>query len=805
MDHVPYPKDAATPKLEVPYICGDLEDYDGLGFVDYPVRRGWSPSTNRFEWMNCSQAVAAQRAQNWLYFGLLREILGQRYCKEAFLKRIPTENGYFIDTSGILEHLDSWTRIINIMKRVKGDSWRIRIVKRSEELSEEVNTQSELLDRAFESELLDGAFESKISSRDFFQCHKVTLAIKILLQTMRLAASNFGAIIRSSDLISPSRLTLSQMVQRKLCSKQAQDLFRNYSAAMNFFLAALPRPLQEDKHQKCTIHKCVANNVDEANYNTRHTQDQCNCQFAGPAAYKIRELIEDGEIPLVSLGTTPGGDPEFEVVKAQPGVKYTAISHVWSGGLGNFQTNKLPRCQLLHLYDLLLTLRNSKPQKSLPGPKIHWKRVQSNALPRWTGIKIPTFIMPSLPLLNLSKTCLDYLGFPVVHQKRRAVFWMDTLCIVDEANSVIRAKAISKMALTYAAAEEVLVLDPELQNTSLKGLSREQICAHVLCCAWLTRSWTMQEARLSRRWFAQFADGLFDPANVERMVTADKIPVIYYKSAANITSEFASEAIHWYNSMPVMRRYSIFAHPDNVIDHPLVLFIQAWNQLKQRSTSKPKDTHGIFANMLNLSASEVLALPHAERMKAILRTHEQIPLCLLFNPAPKIIDSQNQWIPDFPGGYNLHLDYGVFDVNTGEIELNEDKATLLGFLVDPSSPRTEKLRLMDSITSEIIWVEHCQDGTAINYQATGAVATCYLLGNLKSARLRPRRQHDGARFAVERQEGNTLHLIYEHCFKFHLHHSEYSENDSDGDIPDFPVIKAERTAADQVFRLVCGK
>ncbi len=810
MDHVPYPKNAATPKLEVPYICGDLEDYDGQGFMDYPVRRGWSQSANRFNWMDCSQAVAAKRAQNWLYFGLLREILGQRYCKDTFLKSIPGEHGYFIDTSGILKYLDSWTRNINMSKMVRGDSTRGRILKRSEKTFVEANLQSELLDRAFASELLDTAFESKVSRRDFYQCHKVTLAIKILLQTMRSAACNIGGIPerpteRYSNRVLPSRLCMSQMVQMKLCSKQIQDLYNHHSSAMYFYLAALPRPLQESRHPKCTIHQCIANNVDEVKYKTQHTQDHCDCQFAGPDAHKIRQLINNGEIPLISLGTTPSGDPEFEVVKAQPGIKYTAISHVWSGGLGNFKKNELPRCQLLHLHDLVLKLRDHKPQVSLAGPKIHWKRLQWDSLPRWTGIRVPILMIPNLSLPNLPKTLLGHLRFPVEHPNRRAVFWMDTLCIVDEADSVIRAKAISKMALTYAAAEEVLVLDPELQKTKLKGLSQEQICAHVSCCAWLTRSWTLQEARLSRRWFAQFSDGLFDPAEVHRMVNTDTLPVAYYKSAASSTADFASELIEWYDGMPVMRRYSIFSHPENALDHPLVVFIQAWNQLKQRSTSKPKDTHGIFANMLNLSASEVLALPHAQRMKAILRTQEQIPLCLLYNPAPKIHDPQNQWIPDFPGGYDLHLQYGVFTVDTGEIVLHEDTATPIGFLVDISSPRTEKLRLINSVTSEIIWVEQCQDGAAIDFQATGGVTTCYLLADLKAARLYPRNQHHGARFAVLRREGNTLHLVHEHCFKYHLHHLEYSESDSDGDFPEYPLIRSEMTAPDQLFRLECGR
>ena len=808
MDHVPYPNNAATPKLEVPYICDGLEDYDGLGFFDYPIRRGWCQSANRLGWMNCSQELAAKRAQNWLYFGLLCEILGQKYRKDSFLKA--ADNGYFINTNRLLNYLNSWAIAINRTKMVRGDAWRIQTLKGSEDLFVEANLQAEILERAFASELLDRDFGSKILSSNFLQCQKTTLAIKILLQTMRIAASNIGGLGDSvsapdSDKISPSRLTISLMVQRKLCSKQIQDFYENYSAAMNFYLAALPRPFREDNHRACSVDKCVANNVDESRYKTQHTQELCECQFVGPNPHKIRELITDGEIPLIALGVSPSGDPELEVVKAQPGVKYTAISHVWSGGLGNFQTNELPRCQLLHLHDVLVNFREFKPQESLPGPTIQWKRIQWGVLPRWTRFTVPVLRVPRLSLLNLQKTLLLRLGFPVNRRKGRIMLWMDTLCIVGEADSVVRAKAILKMALTYAAAESVLVLDPELQNISQKGLPQEQICAHVLCCAWLTRSWTMQEARLSRRWCAQLADGFFDPANAETMAYSNYNPGIYYKSAGNIIAEFAREAIHWYNSMPVMRRYSLFLHPDNVIEQPLVYFIQAWNELIKRQTSKPKDTHGIFANMLNLSASEVLALPHDQRMKAIFRAQEQIPLCLLYNPAPKIEDPHNRWIPDFPGGYALNLHYGVFNTNTGEILLNNWTATPIGFLANPSSPRTEKLRLVDSVTSEAIWIEHCHDGAVFNFEAPGTAAACYLLSDLKSARLHPRNSYLGARFGVQKREGMTVYLIYEHSFDFHLQHLEYSGSDPKDDVSDYTVVEAEKIAADQKFQLVCGE
>lgn len=41
MDYLPYPDDAILPPLKIPYLCADIEQYDGLGFIDFPLRMGW--------------------------------------------------------------------------------------------------------------------------------------------------------------------------------------------------------------------------------------------------------------------------------------------------------------------------------------------------------------------------------------------------------------------------------------------------------------------------------------------------------------------------------------------------------------------------------------------------------------------------------------------------------------------------------------------------------------------------------------------------------------------------------------------
>lgn len=61
---------------------------------------------------------------------------------------------------------------------------------------------------------------------------------------------------------------------------------------------------------------------------------------------KITEMITRGEIPVIAA-LLKDGEVSLEVVDAQKAADgYAAISHVWSEGLGNAQSNSLPLCQL---------------------------------------------------------------------------------------------------------------------------------------------------------------------------------------------------------------------------------------------------------------------------------------------------------------------------------------------------------------------------------------------------------------------------------------------------------------------------
>lgn len=383
-------------------------------------------------------------------------------------------------------------------------------------------------------------------------------------------------------------------------------------------------------------------------------------------------------------------------------------------------------------------------------------------------------------------------------------FWMDTLCIpVDPEHNSLRLEAINKMALTYAAAERCLVLDPELERTSMKTLTSLQMNAHVMASAWLTRSWTFQEARLSRAWFAQFADGLYDPNSRANGALHQRLHTewLAYQSDSHY---LASEMISWYHDMPAVRHTDLTVNQCRyLLSDSTYTFVTVWNQLASRSTSKMEDVHGILANTLDLGATEVLGLPSEEKMKAILRAQEKLPVALIYNDSTKIMDRKCRWVPLYPEITRLSQLYGTLEPSQDGFFLDTVEANPVGFLVDPSIPRGQRIRLVHPSVPTPLWLTFHPEpnGPIPSWKAPGdALAVCYVIGHLEKSSREPSlvRRFGGARFALRKREGKTLHLVYEYSFCY----SHYRKLDRDDD---YLEIHAERTSPDVVFHVDSGR
>jgi hypothetical protein len=157
----------------------------------------------------------------------------------------------------------------------------------------------------------------------------------------------------------------------------------------------------------------------------------------GPPEEDVIKEIQDGKIPLMEYDAS---NSKIIVKSYQPGVIYTAISHVWSHGHGNRNESKLFECQLKYLSGLI---------KRSP-----W---QSNG---------------------------------------NHLFWMDTLAIPRDIDA--RRKAVSRIDEVYRAARSTIVLDLGLDSMQ-PGTKYHYTALKVLASGWMHRLWTLQEAYLSHK------------------------------------------------------------------------------------------------------------------------------------------------------------------------------------------------------------------------------------------------------------------------------------------------------------------
>ena len=153
-------------------------------------------------------------------------------------------------------------------------------------------------------------------------------------------------------------------------------------------------------------------------------------------------------------------------------MSYVAISHVWSGGLGNPTKNSLPLCQLENIRQCVAKLL----------------------------------------------------------QGEKSLFWIDTLCVSRRKDG--KNLAIRKMKETYQDATRVLVLDTQLMQTSINSQRwqssatndtriefAKEFLLRIALSGWMRRLWTLQEGAIARDIDFQFANGSL---NLRQLILAIK-------------------------------------------------------------------------------------------------------------------------------------------------------------------------------------------------------------------------------------------------------------------------------------------
>lgn len=224
-------------------------------------------------------------------------------------------------------------------------------------------------------------------------------------------------------------------------------------------------------HHACTSSSCVAHNhAKNEVYLFQHPSQYCpckdkacshlgdSCPCTEPinmnfAAAQVACIVGNGQIPLLLLSNDESR-PIVQVIPFQQGIKYVAISHVWSDGMGNPHKNSLPLC-LFQALDYFV------------------KKARTNS-----SAQTPFY------------------------------FWIDTIC-VPRAPDHLRWAAIAAMRHTYRDARLVLVICQELSSINLPP-TPDEILVRIFRSKWMTSLWTLQEGALAAKLAFQFADHAID-------------------------------------------------------------------------------------------------------------------------------------------------------------------------------------------------------------------------------------------------------------------------------------------------------
>lgn len=422
-------------------------------FWRYPKEQCWVSNDAESRWFLCSNKVAAARAQEWLYFRLLVGFLGVPVPAREVLKTNTLDGETVIDSSILPQLLRDWQSRI----RNNGGSY----------------TQSNI-DRVL-SVLTNVLKECSNLNEKLEPSRSISFSIKLLVETLAMSVWPLSKDTSVDQWtiwkLGPEPLLGDRMAGAGWCRSQVAKLWYQYLPSTLYYLASLPRRTTFGGvvHRNCTADHCTSSTVDPVTYQPSHRKtcitgaaDSVHCSMVDVDTACIADIILQDSYPLIEIQVTGERNIELKVHKYELNLRYVAISHVWSGGLGNAKANSMRSCQLSYLHDLLHRLREN----------------DDDDLGRRQGSRK---IDDSIDDLRV------HLGF--ARKDVPLLLWIDTLCVpVGIEHTVAYTKTLHRMAQIYITAQCTLVLDPELQNMDHRPMPAEQTYAHILSSSWMSRS-----------------------------------------------------------------------------------------------------------------------------------------------------------------------------------------------------------------------------------------------------------------------------------------------------------------------------
>ena len=312
MDHFPPVSNPHNP-VEVPYLGGE---YDEKDFEGYPARQ--SLDLRKLQEGDCqgqSMAAIARFLQTWLYFGMMQAVLGIKISVADFV-RVGDSYKRSVTTQRLRKYLQEWKSQVVQEKTPNSDD---SLIPRN---------QSALKCLACAHSFWISLGEEQ---RHMFIGREIGLSIHILASTLEHALTSICDIpvIDTPWRLMPNAFLTQRMLDYGWCPNVVEQICAQNHLAFQYYASLLASPSDPKQHEKCQAGDtgCVAKNIVDANYTTKHHQVGCECDSLAVDLNILRDIVQQDKIPLVHL-EQHGPKTALKVVALEKGMHYTALSHV---------------------------------------------------------------------------------------------------------------------------------------------------------------------------------------------------------------------------------------------------------------------------------------------------------------------------------------------------------------------------------------------------------------------------------------------------------------------------------------------
>ncbi|KAJ0415774.1 hypothetical protein BJY00DRAFT_292882 [Aspergillus carlsbadensis] len=595
--------------------------YDGGDWDTYPVRQGWhsEPWIAKFHQGKIPEEYHPA-IRSWLYFGVLHYVFGDELDQADFLLTEEEEGDGEEDADADAEEQGSQRQYLTTrhLEKYTGDAKKWKKNGYAERAVEIVTKVCGQLPR----------YTPYLSAQMGF-------GIQLICHSLWYVASKRGgpedkpAHVRNWMFVRPN--LAEYMVQNGWCPLDAEKCRQAGSevdtAAYLLQLVRTKAAWNKRDHAQCRKTECIADNVDESVYFTRHVEEDCSCEHVTADIPALGEILEDGGIPLVEI-TPPeeeGGEYTIRVVKRKTSTRYASISHVWADGLGNPHTNSLPNCQLGLLYERARMLLTDKEY-------------------------VPKYENGPYGPLHTGAARLAH-AFGSSRRGDSVLVWIDTLCIPHARE--VRGLAIQRIRDTYLNAYRTMIIDSEIKQVESSAASSLELCLRVIYCSgWIRRLWTLQEGLAAKsRLYVLLADKAVNVSTIaDELLTKSqkgKVPLLQERIVYLAVGTWYSYFQHTIDYASKFERFVTFVASPFVSGEDLsqeLLISWNWFNVATRASSKDGDRPIVLAGVLNLDVGEILKVKGSdERMRKLYSMLDGFPSPVLFQAGPRFEEDGMRW------------------------------------------------------------------------------------------------------------------------------------------------------------------